>query len=473
MNNFIEAKIANLFEQTYNHKPESITKLQESGSSRIYYRVKSIKNIVITTFNKDTKENNAFLYYSKLFKNLNINVPEIIAADIENNIYMQEDLGNEMLFDRILKYKSENEFAEEIVRIYKEIIKQLIELQINTSSKIDYSYAYPRAAFDKQSIMWDLNYFKYQFVKYTDVAFDEQLLEDDFNKFSEYLLKTDTNYFLFRDFQSRNIMLNNDKIYFIDYQGGRKGALQYDLASLLFDAKAEIPLDYKNSLLDYYLNEIQKYKKIDAEEFKEFYFAYALIRILQAMGAYGYRGLYEKKQIFIDSIVSGLANLRYLISQIKTINEFPELKKVILKLLKSEKLSEHTKNNKLKVSIQSFSFKRGIPYDATGNGGGHVFDCRFISNPGKIEKFKSLCGKDIEIIEFLDKTDGTQEFIKSIKQITKASIENYTKRHFKNLSISFGCTGGQHRSVYFAEKIAAFIKENFDVNIELIHKEGF
>jgi aminoglycoside/choline kinase family phosphotransferase len=473
MNNFIVAKIANLFEQTYNHKPESITKLPESGSSRIYYRVKSIKNIVIATFNKDTKENNAFLYYSKLFKNLNINVPEIIAADIENNIYMQEDLGNEMLFDRILKYKSENEFAEEIVRIYKEIIKQLIELQINTSSKIDYSYAYPRAAFDKQSIMWDLNYFKYQFVKYTDVAFDEQLLEDDFNKFSEYLLKTDTNYFLFRDFQSRNIMLNNDKIYFIDYQGGRKGALQYDLASLLFDAKAEIPLDYKNSLLDYYLNEIQKYKKIDAEEFKEFYFAYALIRILQAMGAYGYRGLYEKKQIFIDSIVSGLANLRYLISQIKTINEFPELKKVILKLLKSEKLSEHTKNNKLKVSIQSFSFKRGIPYDATGNGGGHVFDCRFISNPGKIEKFKSLCGKDIEIIEFLDKTDGTQEFIKSIKQITKASIENYTKRHFKNLSISFGCTGGQHRSVYFAEKIAAFIKENFDVNIELIHKEGF
>jgi hypothetical protein len=303
--------------------------------------------------------------------------------------------------------------------------------------------------------------------------FDEQLLENDFNTFSDYLLKTNTNFFLFRDFQSRNIMLKDDDVYFIDYQGGRRGVLQYDLASLLFDAKANIPHNVKNELLEHYIRSAKKHIKINEQEFKEYYFAYALIRIMQAMGAYGFRGLFEKKQHFVDSIPFALKNLESILHEVKILNELPELKQVLSKLINSKKLKEVEKSNKLKVTIKSFSFKRGWPYDNSGNGGGHVFDCRFIDNPGRIEKYKKLCGKDKEVVDFLEAMDETHDFFASIKQIVVASVNKYQLRSFKNLAVNFGCTGGQHRSVYFAERTAKFLKENFNLNVELIHTEGF
>ncbi len=463
-------EIKNLYRQTFNEDFDIAGKLPVSGSARIYYRLKNENRSVLAAYNKDKKENLAFTEFSKIFREKGINVPRIFSENLSQNIYLLEDLGDNTLFEAI---KKEGYFSENIVEIYKKTLEQLTELQISAGNNIDYSLCYPRNAFDKQSIMWDLNYFKYNFLKFTDVLFDEQLLEDDFNTLTDYLLGTDCNYFLFRDFQSRNIMLKDDRVYFVDYQGGRKGALQYDIASLLYDAKAGIPEKIKTELLNYYINCVQKYIKIDRNEFIEYFYAYALIRVLQAFGAYGFRGLYEKKQHFIDSIKPGLKNLSDIAEKARITNKLPELRKVINMLSKSDKLKNITDKNKLTVTIKSFSYKRGIPYDNTGNGGGFVFDCRFINNPGRIEKYRNMCGKDKPVIDFLEKEKDTSIFSDAVKKILSAAVNNYISRDFKNLSVSFGCTGGQHRSVYFAEKITEFLTENFDININLIHTEGF
>ncbi len=473
MQNNISENIKNLFLKTFNEEIISIKTLPASGSSRIYYRVKSKNQSVIASYNEDKKENDAFLHFSKIFRKNGVKVPEIFTEDLKNNLYLQEDLGNKTLFDKIKKNKKGSKFPSEIIPLYKKITEQLADLQIIKSKGIDYSFCYPHSEFGQQSIIWDLNYFKYHFLKFTDVLFNEQLLENDFNAFSDYLLKTKTDFFLYRDFQSANIMLKDEDIYFIDYQGGRKGALQYDLASLLFDSKAEIPKNIKEELLTHYIMYAGKLTKINESEFKEFYYAYALIRLMQAFGAYGYRGLFEKKQRFIDSIFYGLKNLEELLPDIKILEKLPELKRILSELIKSKKLQKIIKNNKLKVTIKSFSYKKGIPYDETGNGGGFVFDCRFIENPGRIEKYKQLCGTDKEVIDFLENLNETHNFFNSVKEIISSAIKNYQSRNFKNLMINFGCTGGQHRSVYFAEKTAEFLKNNFDINIKIEHTEGF
>jgi hypothetical protein len=345
-------------------------------------------------------------------------------------------------------------------------------MQINAGCKIDYSLCFPRVAFDKQSMMWDLNYFKYQFLKYTDVTFDEQLLENDFHYLIEFLLKAESNFFLFRDFQSRNIMLHNNKLYFIDYQGGRKGALQYDVASILFDAKAQIPKKIRDIIFHHYIEYASKYKEFNKDKFNMYYPGFVLIRLLQAFGAYGYRGLYEKKQLFIDSIQEGLKSLNEFLSDTILPKEMPELKRVLSLLSVSKKLKSISLENSLNVTIKSFSYKRGIPYDETGNGGGHVFDCRFINNPGRIDKLKDYHGKQLEIIRFLEKQPETHTFLDDVKHIVSASVTNYMTRGFKDLSVNFGCTGGRHRSVYFAEKIYEFLKNEFEINVKIIHTEG-
>lgn len=473
MQNFIHENIKTLFLKIFKENITTISRLPQSGSSRIYYRIKSKNHSVIATYNPDKKENTAFFHLSEIFKKNKIYVPGIYASDTEKMLYLQEDLGNETLFERVLKDKKSNKFSDELIELYKKTINQLVNLQINISNKINYSLCYPRAEFDRQSIMWDLNYFKYNFLKFTDVTFDEQLLENDFNKFAYFLRTADCQYFLYRDFQSRNIMLHNNNIYFIDYQGGRKGALQYDLASLLYDAKADIPKNIRKELLTYYLKTAKKLIKINENKFIKYFYAYALIRIMQAMGAYGYRGLFEKKQHFTDSIPYGLKNLAEILPETEILSKLPELKKITKHLIESKKLKNIIKNNKLKVVIKSFSYKRGIPYDNSGNGGGFVFDCRFIENPGKIEKYKKLCGKDKEVINFLEKLNETHNFLNSIKNIISSAIKNYQSINFKNIAVNFGCTGGQHRSVFFAEKTAEFLTNNFDINVELIHTEQF
>ena len=445
-----------------------IKQLPLSGSSRNYFRISSNSKTVIGVFNTDCKENEAFLSFSAHFFKQKLNVPKILIADIDKNIYLQEDLGDTTLFSLLNVGIKENE----IKNIYKQVIDLLPKFQIIAGKQLDYSKCYPRAAFDKQSMMWDLSYFKYYYLKLSNTPFDEQKLEDDFHTFTNFLLQADCNYFLYRDMQSRNIMIYNNSPYFIDYQGGRKGALHYDIASLLFDAKANLSQTLKNELLEYYIETIGKYITINKKEFLRFYNAYVLIRILQAMGTYGFRGLYEKKEHFLQSIPFAVNNLEWLIRSQHIPVKLPELTKVIEHLINSEKSKTKNKlSHTLKVTIQSFSYKKGIPQDNSGNGGGFVFDCRALHNPGKYDEYKSLTGKDKTVIDFIKNQKETDEFLMHVFALVDKSIERYIERDFSDLMVSFGCTGGRHRSVYCAENLSKHIKDKYNISIELIHCE--
>jgi hypothetical protein len=319
-------------------------------------------------------------------------------------------------------------------------------------------------------MMWDLNYFKYYFLKLAGIPFDEQALEDDYKQFTDYLMQAKSDYFLYRDFQSRNIMVKDESIYFIDYQGSRKGALQYDLASLLFDAKANIPQPVREELLEHYLGILKNYIQIDETEFRAYYTGFVIIRIMQAMGAYGFRGFYEQKAHFLASIPYALDNMKFVLENYSLPIELPTLLPLLKALTKSEKLRE-IGIPKLNVTINSFSFKRGIPVDESGHGGGHVFDCRALPNPGRLEKYRNLTGKDMSVIKFLENEADVELFFRNCSSITEQSIRNYITRGFESLNINFGCTGGQHRSVYMAEQLAKHLKNKYDIKVILRHRE--
>jgi len=464
--------LISIFIKWSGENPYKITPLPQSGSSRKYYRIKSLNFIAIGVENTDRKENIAFLEFTKHFLNKKINVPKIYIEDLENNVYLLEDLGDTTLFEFIKEKRKNGKFPSKLKNVYKRVLSELPLLQVKASKGLPYQHCYPRSSFDKQSMMWDLSYFKYYFLKLAQIDFEEQALEDDFQTFTDYLLTADMDFFLYRDFQSRNIMLKGEEIYFIDYQGGRKGALQYDLASLLYDAKAAIPDEIRDELLDYYIEELEKHLDTDSKEFKTYYFGYVLIRIMQAMGAYGFRGFYEKKAHFLASIPFAIKNMEGILKKLDLPIKLPTLIPVLNKLVNSEKLKQiGTDRKKLTVSINSFSYKRGIPIDETGHGGGFAFDCRALNNPGRYEQYKQLTGKDLKVIEFLEKESEVHEFIKNVKGIVEISINKYLERDFSSLMINFGCTGGQHRSVYMGEYFANYIKNKYNVKVVLRHRE--
>ncbi len=465
----------NIIELFGNHFNESVSNFEEfppSTSYREYCRLTNASRSVIGVFNADVKENEAFLYFSKHFRNNNIYAPEVYAVNEDKTVYIIEDLGDTTLFQFLTTTREAEGFSDKLVAIYKKVVKELPRIQVLAGKDIDYSYCYPRAAFDKQSMMWDLNYFKYHFLKLAKIPLDEQALEDDFLVFSNYLFSASNNYFLYRDFQSRNVMLKGEDICFIDFQGGRKGPLQYDIASLLYDGKADIPQSIREELLDYYLLELKKYIKIDEAGFKDYFKGFVLIRIMQAMGAYGFRGFYEKKEHFLKSIPYAMDNLQFLLQGLNLPIRIPELIKVLTTVSQSEILREIGRNHKgLTVRVTSFSYKKGIPDDLTGNGGGFVFDCRAINNPGRIKQFKELTGKDKAVQEFLINQSKMNEFMELVFKLVGLSVRNYFKRGFSSLAVNFGCTGGQHRSVFAAEKMAEYLKDNFPVNVILSHRE--
>jgi len=467
-----EKQILDLFKKWTSEKLIKIEMLPKSGSNREYYRIWSQTKTAIGAYNEDRKENIAFLEFSKHFKSKNLNVPEIYAENLDQNIYLQEDLGDETLFSFLSHARIDDDFSDELVAIYKNVIKEMPKFQINGSEGLDYSKSYPRYSFDKQSMMWDLHYFKYYFLKLANILFDEQELENDYHKLSDYLLEADSEYFLYRDFQSRNIMIKDSKPYFIDYQGGRKGALQYDLASLLYDGKAAIPQPIRIELLDFYIEETSKYIPLNAEKFKQYYHGFVFIRIMQAMGAYGFRGFYERKLHFLKSIPFAINNLEWLLENAKMPIEVPTLMKALKAVTKSAKLKELGADlEKLTVHINSFSYKKGIPIDETGNGGGFVFDCRSLPNPGKFDAYKRLTGMDKPVIEFLDNEPEMQDYLSDIFSIADKSIQKYMKRKFTNLMVNFGCTGGQHRSVYSAERLKKYLEGKYNLTIKLRHRE--
>lgn len=454
---------------------EEYEELPKSGSARRYFRLKSSKGTAMGVYNTDKKENEAFLSFSKSLKNAGVNVPQIYGEDLIYNVYLQEDLGNQTLYSLLQDIKKQhNTFNDELINTYRKVLDSLATLQIEGSKYIDFNKCYPRAAFDSQSMTWDLSYFKYYFLKLAHIDFDEQLLENDYNKLISILLEAPCDFFLYRDFQSRNIMIRDGEPWFIDYQGGRRGALQYDVASLLYDAKADIPQDIRNSLLEYYIETLHKLCPDSniSNNFKQYFNSYVLIRIMQAMGAYGYRGFFERKSHFLKSIPFALNNLHYLLENTPSLYNMPELQRVLTLLCNNDELRSIGNTTRLKVTVTSFSYKHAIPTDNSGNGGGFVFDCRALPNPGRYPQYKTLTGKDNEVIAFFaDVEDVMNNFLNACKTLVGMSVEKYLERGFTSLTINFGCTGGQHRSVFCAEALAKWLKEKYDVDVFIKHWE--
>jgi aminoglycoside/choline kinase family phosphotransferase len=468
----VKNKLLNLFKKRFDINSDSFELLPQSGSYREYARISAGNLSVIGAYNADIKENTAFLTFSGQLSDSGVPVPAIFAVGDDKFIYLLEDLGHVTLFDYLTEVRKREGFSEAIISEYKKVLRILPKIQVTAGNNIDYSVCYPRAAFDRQSMLWDLSYFKYYFLKLARIGFDEQLLEDDFQKFTDYLLTADSSYFMYRDFQSRNIMLKDGGVYFIDYQGGRQGALQYDLASLLYDGKADIPGPVRDELYEFYLVELEKIMPLDRQEFLRYYNGFVIIRIMQAMGAYGFRGFYEKKEHFLKSIPYALNNLRYLLQNLDLPVEIPELTRVLNHITESVFLrSIGQQEHFLTVRIISFSYKKGIPSDPSGNGGGFVFDCRAVHNPGKYPEYKNLTGKDPEVIRFLEEKSDMDKFLDAVMHLVNQSVEKYLERGFTHLTVNFGCTGGQHRSVYAAEKLAQHLQNNFPVNVVLVHRE--
>ena len=451
----------------------SIDKLPQSGSARQYFRIKTENSSIIGVYNDDLKENEAFFSFTQSFLQQQVPVPQILAIADDRTYYLLNDLGNETLYSFLCAQRKFGNWTDELTKIYKKVIAQLPKIQLAGRNTIDFSKCYPRFAFDRQSMQWDLNYFKYFFLKLANIPFDEQLLEDDFQSLIEFLQEADSNFFLYRDFQSRNIMIQNGEVYFIDYQGGRKGALQYDVASLLYDGKADIPENIREELFQYYVDCLSCELPVDKERFALHYHAFVLIRIMQAMGAYGFRGYYEKKTHFLLSIPFAVRNIRYLLENQKVPSQLSYLKEVLKKITESDFVkSTILPQDKLTISVTSFSYKKGIPEDVTGNGGGFVFDCRALPNPGREIQYKQLTGMDKPVIEYLEQYAEVEDFKNHTQAIVFSAVRNYLERNFSHLAVNFGCTGGQHRSVYFAQSMADALREQFpEINVILTHRE--
>jgi aminoglycoside/choline kinase family phosphotransferase len=445
---------------------------QLGGSGRNIIRLSNEKRSAIGILYNVREENVAFLEFSRHFRRHGLPVPEIYAEDLNQGAYLEEDLGETTLFEFLSKHRTGENIAPDVVEAYRKVVAVLPRFQIEAGRDLNYKVCYPRGSFDRQSISWDLNYFKYYFLRLAGIPFNEQALEDDFDNLTNFLLSANCDYFLYRDFQSRNIMLKSGQPFFLDYQGGRKGALQYDIASLLYDAKADLPPELRQQLLDLYIDKLAGFIDLKGETFLHHYYAYVYVRILQALGAYGFRGFYERKAHFLQSVPYALKNLRWLLHNVKLPIALPTLMEAFNSMLASEKLQGlASEADNLTVRILSFSFHRGLPKDETGNGGGFVFDGRSLPNPGREERFKTLTGKDAPVIDYLNQQESVHQFLASVMSLVDASVSEYQRRGFKHLMVSFGCTGGQHRSVYLAEQLAKRLRGRNGVDVVVRHRE--
>jgi aminoglycoside/choline kinase family phosphotransferase len=463
-----------LFEQHFRLPAEHVHPLQGQlgGSGRAIVRMGGGSFSAIGILYPVREENVAFLEFSRHFRRHGLPVPQIYAEDLSQGAYIEEDLGDTTLFEFLGANRSGTDLAPPAIEAYRKVVAMLPRFQVQAGRDLNYKVCYPRASFDRQSIAWDLNYFKYYFLRLAGVPFNEQALEHDFSRLTKFLLAASHDYFLYRDFQSRNIMLRDGQPFFLDYQGGRKGALQYDIASLLYDGKADLPPELRQQLLDYYLECLGNYIDVDRQAFMEHYYAYVYVRIMQALGAYGFRGFYERKAHFLQSVPYALKNLRWLAHHVKLPIALPALMDGFNAMLASDKLQGLASSaEQLKVRIFSFSFHREIPVDESGNGGGFVFDARSIPNPGREEEFRALTGKDAPVIDYLNRQGSVHQFLSAVLSLVDRSVSSYQSRGFKNLMVSFGCTGGQHRSVYFAEQLAKHLRGSNGVEVVVRHIE--
>ncbi|MFZ0560664.1 MAG: RNase adapter RapZ [Terriglobales bacterium] len=466
-----------LFERHFHTPVERVEPLQGQlgGSGRKIIRLSTEKHSAIGILYGIREENTAFLEFSRHFRRHGLPVPEIYGEDLTRGAYLEEDLGDTTLFEFLSDHRQGATIAPEAIAAYRQVVALLPRFQVEAGRDLNYKVCYPRASFDRQSITWDLNYFKYYFLRLAGIPFNEQALEDDFSRLTKFLLSAPRDFFLYRDFQSRNVMLRGGLPFFLDYQGGRKGALQYDIASLLYDAKADLPPDLRQQLLDHYLDSLAGFLDLDRAAFLHFYYPYVYVRIMQALGAYGFRGFYERKEHFLQSVPYALKNLRWLLHNVELPVALPALTEAFKNMVASDKLqgltAEPGTTEKLTVRIFSFSFHRGLPQDDSGNGGGFVFDGRSLPNPGREDRFKSLTGKDAPVIDYLNQQESVHQFLANAQSLVDASLSAYQSRGFKHLMVSFGCTGGQHRSVYLAEQLAKHLRAKNGIEVILHHRE--
>lgn len=458
-----------LYKEYTGAEATEIIELPSSGSNRHYFRLKDGERSLIGAIGTNLKENEAFLYMDEHFHSRGLNVPKVVAISNDRMAYLQEDLGDVSLFASIEKGRKTRVFGEEEKQLIIKTIRMLPEIQFNGADGMDFSHCFPASEFNSRSILWDLNYFKYCFLKATGLEFDEDLLENDFHTMTEVLLRSSSATFMYRDFQSRNVMVRDGKPWLIDFQGGRKGPVYYDVASFLWQAKANYPKELRKELLDDYLHALQRYQPMDEKYFHSQLRHFVLFRTLQVLGAYGFRGYFEKKPHFIQSVPFAIENLRGLLRE--DYPEYPYLNQLLRELTQLKQFTDDQQRRILEVKVFSFAYKKGIPNDPSGNGGGFVFDCRAINNPGKYERYNHFTGLDEPVIHFLEEDGEITTFLNHAYQLVDASVKRYMDRGFSNLMVSFGCTGGQHRSVYSAQHMAEHIHQKFGVKVSLIHRE--
>ncbi len=472
-------RLKELYKQYVGYEPADCKLMDKAGSNRQYYRLTGAKTVV-GVIGESREENEAFIYMAQHFREQGLSVPELYGVSEDHMAYIQEDLGQKpenILWNKIRKSSITHAFTSEEKELLRRSMRDLVDIQFRGAEGFDYSHCYPAQCFDERSIKWDLNYFKYCFLKATGIVFNEDKLENDFERLTHDLLAVPSDTFMYRDFQSRNVMLVGDpdrprtcRLAFIDFQGGRKGPYYYDVASFVWQSRAKFPEELKRDLVTAYVGKLKDYvPDLDEQEFYSNLRLFVLFRTLQVLGAYGFRGYFEKKPDFMkNSIVPAIANLRRLMEQEK-FDQYPYLSQIIDEMVNLKDFVSEEKG--LTVRVMSFAYKKGIPHDPSGNGGGFVFDCRALNNPGKYDKYKAFTGLDEKVIRFLQKESTIDEWLKHVYALVDESVKRYKERKFTDLIVCFGCTGGQHRSVYAAQHLAEHIHKEHNVRVELTHRE--
>ncbi|MBR3989063.1 MAG: phosphotransferase [Bacteroidales bacterium] len=464
-----ESILKPLFESYTGTALTEITELPASGSNRRYFRLKGGNISLIGAIGTNLQENHSFIYLARHFREKGLRVPAVLAVSEDGQAYIQEDLGDQVLFGMVAQGRESGLYSSVETDLLRRTIEQLPRLQFVGAQGLDWKNCYPQEAFDARMVDFDLNYFKYCFLKATGLEFNEIELQEDFEKLKEDLLKEDDNTFLYRDFQARNVMIKDGDPWFIDFQGGRRGPIYYDVASFIWQARSRFPEDLKQDLIRTYLRALQQFKQVDEEAFRSRLRLFVLFRTLQVLGAYGFRGYFEKKPHFLASVPYALSNLRKLLET--PFEDYPYLNSILSRLASMPELNEIPQDHRLSVHIYSFAYKKGIPADTTGNGGGYVFDCRSVNNPGKYEYYRQFNGTDPEVIKFLEDDGEVFTFLDSVYKLVDAHAKRFIERKFTNLQVCFGCTGGQHRSVYCAEHLARHLMDKFDIKVTVTHRE--
>ena len=457
---------------------QSVVRLTAAGSNRVYYRLSlSDGKTFVGVEGTNPDENKAFLVIGRHLREAGLPVPEVLAVSDSGMSYLLQDLGDDSLFGLMESARTGGSYSPEQTALLEKVMRLLPDFQFKGGAGLDYSVCFPCESFDRRSIFWDLNYFKYSFLRATGLEFHEARLEDDFERLASVLL-ADAPYdtFMYRDFQARNVMVKDDEPWFIDFQGGRRGPVEYDVASFLWQARAAYPASLREHLIDTYIGSLCRYRKVDGGMFRKGLMHFVLFRTLQVLGAYGFRGYFERKQHFIESIPQAISNLKELLDAGVGAKEYPYLLQVLSEMVRLPQFAPASApaDGKLTVRVMSFSYRKGgIPEDNSGNGGGFVFDCRAMHNPGKYEQYKKITGADAPVIEFLESQGEVQHYLEHVYGLVDPAVDKYIGRGFLNLMVAFGCTGGQHRSLYCANHLAEHLKDKFGdrIHIVLEHRE--